>query len=121
MSIYVDDLRSHCGILGEAAADEIEDLEKAYALLFEENAKLRAALAAPIEPQPVRPLFAVSVARRKWESLQDEGYRMQRIEFAMSKDGQEKRGSIDPWGKVTWAAPSAGKPAPSAPEGGGPK
>lgn len=71
-----------------------------------------------VDPAPVsgvdvpvsdKPLFAVGVARRKWESLQDEGYRMQRIEFAMSKDGKEKRGSIDPWGKVMW---TDGVPAP---------
>jgi hypothetical protein len=48
------------------------------------------------------PLFALGMARQKWEGLQAEGYRMQRIEFAMSKDGKERRGSIDPWGKVLW-------------------
>jgi hypothetical protein len=33
---------------------------------------------------------------------------MQRIEFARSVDGVEKRGAIDPWGKVTWpTAPAA--------------
>lgn len=62
---------------------------------------------AVVDPGPhivptTLPMFAVAVARRKWESLQAEGYRMQRIQFAMSKDGQEKRGSIDPWGKVLW-------------------
>lgn len=45
------------------------------------------------------PVFASGVARRKWESLQGDGYRMQRIEFTRD-DG--KRGTIDPWGKVLW-------------------
>jgi hypothetical protein len=53
-------------------------------------------------PGTPAPMFAVGVARRKWESLQAEGYRMQRIHFARSVDGQERRGSIDPWGKVLW-------------------
>jgi hypothetical protein len=48
------------------------------------------------------PMFAVAVARRKWESLQGDGYRMQRIQFARSVNGHEQRGSIDPWGKVLW-------------------
>lgn len=48
------------------------------------------------------PMFASGVARRKWESLQSDGYRMQRIHFARSVDGHERRGSIDPWGKVLW-------------------
>ncbi|MGE4243657.1 DUF3850 domain-containing protein [Ramlibacter sp.] len=56
-----------------------------------------------VQPSPApMPLFAVRVAQGKWESLQAEGYRMQRIEFARSVDGVEKRGSIDPWGKVLW-------------------
>lgn len=82
-------------------ADDFEDLTDA------------AGVALPPTPEPgpgpgphivptALPMFAVAVARRKWESLQQEGYRMQRIEFAMSKDGLEKRGSIDPWGKVLW-------------------
>ena len=48
MSIHIDDLRDAAANKGigvcDLAADEIEDLEKAYALLFAENAKLRAAL-----------------------------------------------------------------------------
>lgn len=48
------------------------------------------------------PMFAAAVARRKWESLQRDGYRMQHIHFARSVDGHERRGSIDPWGKVLW-------------------
>ena len=51
MSIHVDDLRNTCGLLGELAAAEIEDLEKAYALLFAENARLASRLAA-LQPQP---------------------------------------------------------------------
>jgi hypothetical protein len=56
MSIHVDDLRNSCGLLGELAADEIEDMEKAYALLFAENAKLKAEIerltAAPAQQAP---------------------------------------------------------------------
>lgn len=48
MSIFVDDLRSvgaaHGLLVCEQAADEIEDLERAYALLYEENTKLQAEL-----------------------------------------------------------------------------
>ena len=65
---------------------------------------------APTTPLP---LFAVGVARRKWESLQADGYRMQRIEFARSIDGQETRGIIDPWGKVLWNRRSAAGDQPS--------
>lgn len=46
MSIHTDDLRdianNHGWSVCESAADEIDDLEKAYGLLFAENAKLRA-------------------------------------------------------------------------------
>jgi hypothetical protein len=49
-----------------------------------------------------RPMFANGVAQGKWDSLQAEGYRMQRIEFARHQGGTEKLGSIDPWGKVRW-------------------
>jgi len=48
MSIHIDALRdiaaNHGWSVCDEAADEIEDLEKAYALLFAENAKLRADL-----------------------------------------------------------------------------
>lgn len=61
------------------------------------DALIRAARALTTDvPHPV---FASGVARRKWESLQGDGYRMQRIEFSRD-DG--KRGTIDPWGKVLW-------------------
>ena len=46
MSIHVDDLRENCGLLGELAADEIEDLEKAYESQFKEIGALKAELAA---------------------------------------------------------------------------
>ena len=59
------------------------------------------------------PLFAVGVAQRKWESLQADGYRMQRMEFARSIDGQEKRGIIDPWGRVLWKYGQAGDQPPN--------
>lgn len=52
---------------------------------------------------PVRPLFAVAVARRKWEELQDAGHRMQRLYFER-EDGSA--GHIDAWGVVTWARPT---------------
>ena len=59
--------------------------------------KVHAALVAPPKRQP-ETLFAVSVAARKWKSLQDEGYKMQQLSFA--RDG--KTGTIDAWGKVLW-------------------
>lgn len=50
MSIFVDDLRSvgiaHGLAVCEQAADEIEDLERAYALLYEENKQFRSRLFA---------------------------------------------------------------------------
>lgn len=60
---------------------------------------------APQEPLPAetaQPMFASHVGRRKWESLQGDGYRMQLIQFARNINGEERRGSIDPWGKVLW-------------------
>jgi hypothetical protein len=49
VSIHTDDLRdlaaSHGHGVCDLAADEIEDLERAYELLFAENARLTAALA----------------------------------------------------------------------------
>jgi hypothetical protein len=54
------------------------------------------------------PLFASAVARRKWEKLQAEGHRMQRLYFERA-DGSS--GTIDAWGKVLWtdaAPPAAG-------------
>jgi hypothetical protein len=62
-------------------------------------------VAVPREPLPAetaQPMFASHVGRRKWEQLQGDGFRMQRIHFARSVDGHERRGTIDPWGKVLW-------------------
>ena len=61
------------------------------------------------EPQaePQKPLFASSVARRKWEVLQAQGHRMQRLYFE-HEDG--RRGHIDAWGVVTWS--DAASPTP---------
>ena len=64
-----------------------------------ETAQVRAADEGRLEA-PVRPLFAVAVARRKWEELQDAGHRMQRLYFER-EDGSA--GHIDAWGVVTWA------------------
>lgn len=58
MSAHTDSLRdiaaNHGWPVCDLAADEIEDLERAYALLFAENAKLRASLStskqAGVEP-----------------------------------------------------------------------
>jgi hypothetical protein len=54
MSIHIDALRdiaaNHGWPVCDEAADEIEDLEKAYALLFAENAKLRAQVAPSPPP-----------------------------------------------------------------------
>lgn len=54
MSIHIDALRdiaaNHGWPVCDEAADEIEDLERAYALLFAENAKLRADLDAALAP-----------------------------------------------------------------------
>lgn len=47
----------------------------------------------------IRPMFAVAVARRKWEELQAAGHRMQRLYFE-HEDGRS--GHIDAWGVVTW-------------------
>ena len=67
------------------------------------TARARAALSAPVGAAPdvpsPPPLFASSVARRKWESLQADGYRMQSITF----EREGRRGWIDPWGTVMWA------------------
>ena len=52
------------------------------------------ALAQPAQ----EPVFAVSVAAKKWASLQAEGYKMQRLCF--ERDGVT--GTIDTWGKVLW-------------------
>lgn len=41
MSIHADDLRNHCGYLGELAAQEIEDLERSEEILSGENYKLK--------------------------------------------------------------------------------
>ncbi len=53
MSIHIDDLRdiaaNHGWPVCDLAADEIEDLEKAYALLFSENSRHVAELAAARE------------------------------------------------------------------------
>lgn len=48
------------------------------------------------------PTFAVAVARRKWESLQRDGFRMQRLHFSR---GDGRCGYIDAWGKVIWQTP----------------
>lgn len=60
----------------------------------------RAALAA----QPAEPLFAASVAARKWQELQENGHRMTLIQFDGGKGGP---GSIDPGGVVMWGAQPA--------------
>ena len=61
-------------------------------------------------PEPSRrPLFAASVAARKWSELQEQGHRMQSLQFDGGPGGS---GSIDPWGQVMWATPEpAGEPA----------
>lgn len=61
--------------------------------------------------EPVRPLFAASVAARKWADLQADGHRMQSIAFDGGPGGP---GTIDPWGKVTWGATP--KPEPMTDE-----
>lgn len=60
MSIIVDDLRDMPHPLGDMAADEIESLERAYELLFKENAKLRAQ--ADQQAQPVAHMFPSDLA-----------------------------------------------------------
>lgn len=56
----------------------------------------------PSGGEVVKPLFAASVAARKWAELQANGHRMQSIAFDGGKGGP---GTIDPWGKVLWATP----------------
>lgn len=51
------------------------------------------------QAEPVRPLFAASVAARKWADLQADGHRMQSIAFDGGPGGP---GTIDPWGVVRW-------------------
>jgi hypothetical protein len=62
----------------------------------------------PLPAETAQPMFASHVGRRKWDSLQGDGYRMQRIQFARSLAGHERRGSIDPWGKVLWEPDGVG-------------
>jgi hypothetical protein len=49
------------------------------------------------------PLFAASVAARKWAELQEQGHRMTLLKFDGGKGGP---GSIDPGGVVMWGAAS---------------
>jgi hypothetical protein len=49
------------------------------------------------------PLFAASVAERKWAELQEQGHRMTLMRFDGGKGGP---GSIDPGGVVMWGAAS---------------
>jgi hypothetical protein len=60
MSIHIDALRdiaaNHGWSVCDEAADEIEDLERAYALLFAENAKLRAQVDALTGPRACPPM-----------------------------------------------------------------
>lgn len=51
MSSITDRLRDMAGLLGEEAAELIEDNDRSYALLFAENARLKAEIAA-LSPQP---------------------------------------------------------------------
>jgi hypothetical protein len=60
-------------------------------------------LRADGQAQPTKPMFAASVAARKWAELQEQGHRMQSIAFDGGTGGP---GTIDPWGKVMWAQPS---------------
>lgn len=55
----------------------------------------------PSGGEVVKPLFAASVAARKWAELQEQGHRMQSIAFDGGKGGP---GTIDRWGKVVWGA-----------------
>jgi hypothetical protein len=55
---------------------------------------------------PTKPLFASAVAARKWEELQEQGHRMQLIQFDGGPGGP---GTIGPWGVVMW-----GEPLPAA-------
>lgn len=70
---------------------------------------VRADLAKPQSSggEVVKPLFAASVAARKWAELQADGHRMQSIAFDGGEGGP---GTITPWGKVMWGA--APKPEP---------
>ena len=81
MSSYRDHLRSMGGMLGEQAADEIEELEKAYALLFKENAALKEKLAALSVPAQTAPADgqAEPVASVAWLHRADELRRMKRV------------------------------------------
>jgi hypothetical protein len=46
--------------------------------------------------------FTVGVAARKWQDLQNSGYRMKSIAFS----DDVRSGAIDTWGRVAWDAPS---------------
>jgi hypothetical protein len=104
MSIHVDDLRNTCGLLGELAADEIEDMEKAYALLFAENAKLRAALdAVPARVDAPFKLFL------DWASR--EGY-----DTAYTYDAERSKWvALNPMSADLWKAWQAATGVPSTP------
>ena len=69
MSSYRDHLRSMGGMLGEQAADEIEELEEAYALLFKENAALKEKLAA-LSAQPAPGAVEALQTLRSWFETQ---------------------------------------------------
>ena len=66
MSSYRDHLRSMGGMLGEQAANEIEELEKACALLFKENAALKEKLAA-LSAQPAPGAVPVDKLLDTWD------------------------------------------------------
>lgn len=67
MSIHTEDLRSIAANHGwgvcDLAADELENNEKAYALLFAENAKLREALASKQAPRKLSHAESRTLAR----------------------------------------------------------
>lgn len=57
-------------------------------------------------PQPVkRSLFAQRTAQVKWDELRDAGYKMDSLQFSRSINAVQSVGSIDAYGKVTWAQP----------------
>ena len=69
---------------------------------WQARASLPTQPAAQATPEPVKTMFAASVAARKWAELQDQGHRMQSLQFDGGPGGA---GSIDQWGKVMWATP----------------
>jgi hypothetical protein len=101
--------------INRCSANDPPDRRHAYITGVQHGFKLRTTPPASqqaAQAVPTKPLFASAVAARKWEELQEQGHRMQLIQFDGGPGGP---GTIGPWGVVMWGEPlSAVQAVPDA-------